>query len=165
MPGDLDEPRLVLRRGYPGQRPGHRVAQLPPAQRLAQPRQPLQGPRHPHLLARRSRGDARPPAEPRRAAPEALLVPALAGVELADQPQEPPGRRLDVGREARDLIAHASHVTRPPIAFPCWGADDGVAEGADAGAAEGADPRACGRPEAKSITGHLSVWGSKSVTE
>ena len=61
---------------------------------------------HADLLAGRSHGDARAPAQPVGAGLEAR-VPALSLVELTDQHQETVGGDMDVGGELGDLVAQS----------------------------------------------------------
>jgi hypothetical protein len=118
--GDHDQVRLGLRRRDPRQRPDLRIARLAAREARPQLRQPMQQPRHPHLLARRRRTQAAAVAQPIRARPAAPPGPALAAVELPNQ-QQPAARRRSAKvhlapRALPDELSGHQHRLRPPAA-------------------------------------------------
>ena len=103
-PPHRQQRRLGLRRRHPRQRPDLGVGQLPARQGRREPRQPAQRPGDPHALPGRAQVQSRAPAQPLGAGAGAAL-PAAAGVELAEQVQQPGGGGVEVGRELGDLVA------------------------------------------------------------
>src|SRR4029453_12456284 len=77
--------------------------------------------RHADLLPRRAEIEADPPREPGGAGEGPLAVPAGAGVEPADQAEQPMGRRVQVRRELRDLVGETVDVCggKNEVAWPC----------------------------------------------
>ncbi len=98
------QPLLGFGRGHARQGPDLGVGELAAGEGLGQQGQRAQGARHPHVLAGRAGGKPHPPAQPSGARAEAV-VPAVAGVELADEVEEAGGRGLDVRRQLSDLVA------------------------------------------------------------
>jgi hypothetical protein len=103
---DREQPVFGLGRRDPRQRPDFRVRQLTAGERLRQPRQRAERPRHADVLAGGARLEADAPGQPRRARAKAI-APAAAGVELADQIEQACGGGVEVGRQLGDLIAEA----------------------------------------------------------
>ncbi len=99
------EPFLGLRRRHARQLPDLGVGQLPKGQGLRQPGERAQGARHPHVLAGRAGCKPHAPAQPGGAGGEAV-VPAAAGIELADEIEQARGGGVKVGGELGDLVAH-----------------------------------------------------------
>src|SRR5205823_14258524 len=86
------------------QRPAFRVRELAACERLRHPWQGAQRARHADALAGRAPIEAYTPREPLGAGAEAG-VPAGARVELADELEQPRGRRIEVRREPGHLAA------------------------------------------------------------
>jgi len=103
-PADLEQPLLGLGCRDPGQRADLRVGQLAMRERLGEPRQRAESPRHAHPFARRAGVEPDAPREPRSARGEAV-APAAAGVELADEIEQARGGGVEVGGELGDLVA------------------------------------------------------------
>ena len=97
------QPFLGLRRCHAGQGPDLGVRELAPRQGLGQPRQRSECPRHADAFAGRPQVESHPPAQPGGAGAKAG-VPALSGVELADEIEEAGGRSVEVGRQLGDLV-------------------------------------------------------------
>ena len=95
-----------LGRRHAGQLPHLGVGQLAAGERLRQQRQRAERARDPDVLPGRTRRISDAPAQPVRARAEAV-VPAAARVELPDQVEQTRGRRLEMCRELRDLVAQA----------------------------------------------------------
>jgi hypothetical protein len=98
------QPLFGLRGDHAGQLPDLRVGQLPAGERLSQQRQRAESARHSDVLASCAGGEPHPPAQPGGAGAEAG-VPALAGVELADEVEEAGGGGVEVRRQLGDLVA------------------------------------------------------------
>ena len=101
---DRQQALFRLGRGHAGQRPDLGVGELAARERRRQLRQLLQRACHADALARRAHVEAHTPGEPVGARAEAV-VPAVAGVELADEIEEARGGGLEVHGELRDLVA------------------------------------------------------------
>jgi hypothetical protein len=103
-PADREQPLLGLGRGDARQRPYLGVGELSTGQRIGQPRQRAEGARHADSLAGRTHVDPDPPGKPMRARAEPV-VPAAAGIELADEIQQARGRGVEVRGQLSDLMA------------------------------------------------------------
>ena len=104
-PPHRQQPRFGLRRRHPREGPDLGVGELSTRQRRREQRQPAQRPGDPHALPRRAQIQSYAPAQPLGAG--AGAVPAAAGVELAEQVEQPGGGGVEVGRELGDLVAEA----------------------------------------------------------
>jgi hypothetical protein len=100
---------LGLRGRDASQLPDLRVREFPDGQRLRQPRQRAERPGHPDVLAGRARGEPHPPGEPVGARAEPV-VPAGAGVELADEIEQAGRGGVQVRGELGDLVAEPIEV-------------------------------------------------------
>jgi hypothetical protein len=85
--GEIEQARLIVWSGHPGERADLRVGDLAALQRAAQAGQRRQRLGDTHLLSRRAHVDAGAPREPMRARHEAG-VPALLLVELAKHDEQ-----------------------------------------------------------------------------
>jgi len=99
-----EQPLLGLGRGHARQGPNLGVGELAAGEGLGQQGQRAQRARHSHVLAGRTGGESHPPAQPRGARAEAC-VPAIAGVELADEVEEAGDRGVEVRRQLGDFVA------------------------------------------------------------
>ena len=108
-PPHLQEPALRLRRSHPGQRPHLGVGQFTSGQCPGEERQRRQRPCDPDPLASRTQIEAHPPAQPLRARAEPG-VPAAAGVELADEVEQPRGGGVQVRRQLGNLVAEPVQI-------------------------------------------------------
>ena len=97
------QPLLGLRRGNAGQSSNLGVRELSTHQGLGQQWQRPKGARHPDAFAGRPQVEPHPPAQPGGAGAKSG-VPALSGVELADEIEEAGGRGVEVGRQLGDLV-------------------------------------------------------------
>jgi hypothetical protein len=104
--GAADRQQALFRlwRGHTGQRAHLRIGELAARERLRQLRQLLQRTRHADALACGAHVEPHTPGEPVSARAEAV-VPAGAGVELADEIEEARGGGLQVNGELCDLVA------------------------------------------------------------
>src|SRR4030095_5298658 len=75
-------------------------------ERLSEPRQRGQGPRHAHLLAGRAQIQADAPGEPLRAGAK-TVVPAAQDIELANQVQQASSRGIEMHGQLGDLVTQA----------------------------------------------------------
>ena len=96
----------VVRRRHAGEGADLGVRQLAAGERLGEPRQRGEGPRHADLLAGRAEIEADAPGEPLGAGPKAG-VPAAAGIEVADQIEQARGGRIEMRGELGDRVANA----------------------------------------------------------
>ena len=115
---DCQQALFRLQCGDASQRAHLRVRELAPLQGLGQSRQACQRTRHPHALARRAQVEPHAPAQPGRARAESG-VPALAGVEFADELQQASGGGVEVGRQLGDLIAESIEWSELMACPPC----------------------------------------------
>ena len=106
---DGQQPRLGLGRGHAGQGADLGVGELAAGQRLGQARQRVERAGDADPLAGGAQVEADAPAEPGGAGGEAG-VPAAAGVELADEGEQPGGRGVEVRGQLGDLVAQAVQV-------------------------------------------------------
>ena len=115
-----EQPLFGLRRGDAGQGADLGVRQLPAGERLRQPRQRRRG-RAPRGPARGRRPRSRPTRqrEPLGAGAEAV-VPAAAGVELADEVEQARGGGVEVRRQLGDLVAEPVQLRDA-----CWSGSRG----------------------------------------
>ena len=104
-----EQPLLGLRRGDACHGAHLGVGDLAVGERLRQARQRAERAGHAHALARGAHVEADLPVEPRRARAEPG-VPALAGVELPNEIEQPRGRGLEVRGQLGDLIAQTIDV-------------------------------------------------------
>ena len=114
---DVHEIDLVLRSGDAGQRPELGVAELAPGRGRGEQRQSLQRPGDAHLLPRGVGVDAAGPAQPVGTGQRPLVSPHAPAVELGDEGEEAPGRRVDVGgegghRSGEFVVAQVGEVVR-----------------------------------------------------
>src|SRR5262249_5775919 len=86
------------------QRPNLGVRELAARQCSPQPRQRPERPRHADMLARGAELESDAPGKPVRARPEAV-APAAAGVEVADEIEQPRGGSIELRGELGDLVA------------------------------------------------------------
>ena len=103
---DLEQALFGLRRRDPRQRPDLRVRQLAARQCLGQPWQRAQRARHADPLARGTHLETDAVAQPMRTREEPV-VPASAGIEFADEIEQPRGGGVEVRGELGDLVADA----------------------------------------------------------
>jgi len=124
------QPLLRLRRRHTGQRADLGVRELAACERRGEPWQRCQGTRDSYPLPRCANVEPHPPAQPGGAGAESG-VPALSGVELADEIEEARGRGVEVRRQLGDLVAQSVqrerlHEESPPSAgatlHPSFGA-------------------------------------------
>jgi hypothetical protein len=103
-PTNGEQPLFGLWNRDPRQRPDLRIRQLTTGERLRQPRQRAERARDADVLTRGARLESHAPGQPRRARTEAI-APAAAGVEFADQLEQPRGGRVEMRGELGDLVA------------------------------------------------------------
>jgi len=108
-PAHREQPLLDLGRGHAGQRPHLGVGQLSASERGGQPGQRAEGPRHAHPLARGAEVHPDAPAQPVSAGAKAV-VPAFAGIELADEAEQPGSGGVEVRGQLGDLVAQPVHL-------------------------------------------------------
>ena len=95
-----------LRRRHPCERADLGVRELAARERLGQPRQRGERARHAHLLSGRAQIETDTPGEPLGAGAKAV-VPAGAGVELADEIEQARGGGIEMPGELGDLVTQA----------------------------------------------------------
>jgi len=103
-PAHCEQSLFGVRRRDASQRPNFRVRELAARERLGQPRQRSERARYPNTLTGGAAVEPDSPRQPLGARAEAG-VPAGARVELADELEQPRGRRVEVRRELGDLVA------------------------------------------------------------
>ena len=101
---------LGLRGGDAGELANLGVGQLAAGEGLREPRQRAEGAGHAHVLAGRARREPHAPGQPGGAGAEAI-VPAAAGVELADEVEQASGGRFQMHRQLGDLVAQAIELS------------------------------------------------------
>jgi hypothetical protein len=111
-PTNGEQPLFGLWNRDPRQRPDLRIRQLTTGERLRQPRQRAERARDADVLTRGARLESHAPGQPRRARTEAI-APAAAGVEFADQLEQPRGGRVEMRGELGDLVAEALELDAP----------------------------------------------------
>ena len=105
-PADGEQPLFGLRRRDTGQRTDLRVRQLTSGERLGEPRQRAERARDPDALAGRAPIEPDAPRQPRGTRAKAG-IPAVTGIELADQIQQSRNGGIEVGGQLSDLVAEA----------------------------------------------------------
>jgi hypothetical protein len=105
-PANGEQSLFGLRSRDPRQGMDLRVRQLTTGEGLRQPRQRPQCPRDADVLASGTGLEPDAPGQPRRTRAEAI-APAAAGVELANEIEQPRGRRIQMRGELGDLVAKA----------------------------------------------------------
>ena len=107
--GQIDEPPFVLGRGDPREGAHLGVRQRPALHRRADARKGRQRAGDSHLLARRAEIDPGPPMQP-VSARQTPVVPAGAGIELAQQDEELVRGRVHAGGQLGDRLAEVNHI-------------------------------------------------------
>jgi len=100
---------LGFRGRHAGQLADLGIGQFAAGERLRQPRQRAEGAGHPDVLPGRARRESHAPRQPAGAGAEAV-APAAAGVELADEIEEPGGGRIKMRRQHGDLVTEPLEV-------------------------------------------------------
>ena len=103
-PADRQQPLLRLGRGHASQRPDLGVGELATREGGGESRERLESARHANALASSAELQPDAPGQPVGARAEAV-VPAAAGVELADQIEQARGGGVEVRGQLGDLMA------------------------------------------------------------
>ena len=103
---DGQQALLGLRRRHPRERADLGVRELAVRERLGEPRQRGERARHAHLLAGRAQIEADAPRQPLGAGAKAV-VPAAAGVKVADEIEQASGGGIEMHGELGDLVTQA----------------------------------------------------------
>jgi hypothetical protein len=109
-PANREQSLFGLWSGHPRQRADLGVRQLAARKRLRQSRQRPQCPRHADVLARGTGLEPDAPGQPRSARAKAI-APAAAGIELANEIEQPRSGGVEMGGQLGDLITEALQVS------------------------------------------------------
>ncbi len=108
-PAHREQPLLGLRRGDTRERPYLGIGELTTGERVGQSGQRAERARHAHALAGGAHVDPDTPRQPVGAGGKAV-VPAAAGIELADEIEQMSGGGVEMRGQLGDLVAQPVHL-------------------------------------------------------